>query len=264
MKRFLASLLLSSVLSCSGPTNFYVNSYDGDQEGDGWMQREVLAYIGRYHTFPREGHDLIVYYNEGIKSYNTEGYGEDLQYGIQGPSVAVQENHFFSGDCIFDDSTCIIRHKNHCFILSKTLSEWQDGLYKWIAFYYKPAFFDIEGNYLFLTSEALEDNFQKELSSYGRKFDNQIRFKTFDSFFMRELDLPFRVRVKYKREGEVVLAEKSIAPESLYISGDGTICVDFSENLFERLINKYEPFFRDYLDVHREIYIVDCLIPLYL
>lgn len=247
MRKSCFLLLFVLVFACSIPKTYFVNSYDGDSGVNRWIQQSVLGYVGRYHEYPRSGMDLIQYYEEGLKSYSE--YGNDYEKGAFWPSVSFQKKVFLSEKCYYDSSACVIPYKNEQYVLTKSLSGWQDGFYKWIGLYYKPAFFNLEGEYLFKTSEDLEDSFQEEMSVFCQQNGTQIRIKTYDNYFQRELDVPLRVRVLYHPGEKITMTD----PEVAYY---------LDKCLIEESLRLFESFFRKYSEKHKEIYSIDCLIPI--
>ncbi|GEM_PF-5514350 len=252
MRKFLFLLLIFlETFACSTPAKYFINSYDGEEGVNGWIQKSVLGYVGRYHEYPKSGMDLITYYEEGMKSYIE--YGHDYEKGEPGPPIDFQKKVLLNEKCYYDSVACVISYGNEQYVLSKSISEWQNGFYKWLVFYYKPAFYNCRGEYMFVASEEMEEYFQKELSKFYQNHGTQIRVKIYDAFFKKEIDVPLRVRIKYRRGERVVLAESPVIPESAFSSG--TI-------LMEKSLRVFEPFLNNYLEKHDEIDAIDCLIPL--
>ena len=159
----------------------------------------------------------------------------------------------------------IVSSKKKNYIVIGNLSDWQVNSQYDLIHYYKPAFYDYNGQYLIELSESEE--FHEEMEHYSRSFRNRFLFVGNRDSSSQPISRTFRVRVKYVAGGDVCLAEEMVIPESIYLTDDVSkgICVRkglVSMFTFDEMINTFKPFFQNYIQKHPEVYSIDCLIPL--
>lgn len=253
---FLISLLLG-INTIEDHPLFIVNSkYTGDNI---WITEYIAGYIGRYHEYPASGRDIMAYTCEGIKSYDDDYVkamrlnSKDYQRSLE--KILLNKKNYYG------EALCIIPYRKEQYVVSGRLTDWQSNLYEWVLSYYKPAFYDPDGNYLFRESEILADDFSKRIAAFVMQFPYHFRFKT--TVFGNSVDVPLRIRVKYLRNGPVMLAERIVLPSSSYIRGldERGGSIDISLLSIDIAIGLFEPFFLEYLDQHPAINVIDCLIP---
>ena len=249
------------ILSLCGCT--YCNAPGGDDNM--WIQSQILGYVGRYHDYPSDGEDLILYYKESTNIYKNE-FDYPIELMITSPSLTVQKRAFLNRFNVYNDNSCTIYYKKNKFNFSLSLTEWQLDHYPWIAYYYKPAPYDKDGRYLFYLTDQIQDHFNESLIIFSKSFPHHYRYNTsFPADIPQTVTPPLKVRVRYERGGSISLIENYVIPKSTFISRNGIIVGEV--NTIERtniiqMIDNYILFFNDFLQFYPEIWVVDCLIPL--
>ena len=248
------------------------NAYN---EGDYyWISGYIMSFIGRYHDFPKSGQDILNYYDAGeiiIKNDSTFVNQSHITY----PSRKLLKQVFCSNKCIYGSSLCVVPYKKERHIVSKKLTEWQDNKYDYYWIYYKPAFFDKGGSYMFLTSGQLQDSFAEGLRNYCNNNHHSLIVYysfVFDNFGAEnKFNRPLMVRVRYKDGEDVILAEKGVLPDSVFLVSrftDENCSISIGElDCFLSLndaLNIYKPFFQSFINDHNDINEIDCLVPIML
>lgn len=253
------SILLSLLLGIHIDDRPLVIVNSKDRGENIWITEYIAGFIGRYHEYPASGRDMIAYIYEGIKSYDDD-YVKTMRLNSK-EYLRSLERAFMNKESYYGETLSIIPYKKEQYVVSGRLSDWQSNLYEWVLLFYKPAFYDYGGNYLFKESENLADDFGNRIASYAAQFPYHCRFKT--TVFGNSVDVPLRVRVKYSRNGSVTLAERIVIPISFYIDGldkkEGS--VDINLLSMDYVVGMFEPFFLNYLNQHPTINTIDCLIP---
>ena len=257
------SLLLALLCLC-GPDSFNISPKSGDNE---WITSQVLGYIGRFHEYPTNGTDLIDYTNTSFDIYKNE-YGDMINYIVPGPSIETQKRAFLNRKNHYDKESCTVYYKRKKYYFALSITEWQEDHFLWIDYFYKPAFFDKDGHYLFRLTDEIDIIFEQKLVRFVQKFPNQLRITVPDIWDQTKTVTPFlRVRVKYEKDGRVCLVEDYIIPKTAYILKDGDIIdvasirVMVNNQSIDKMLQEYEPFFCKLTQEYPEIQTIDCLVP---
>ena len=252
----------------------------------------VINYVGRFHEYPANEQvflEWLDYYDRAVFPDYTINYKKGI-ISRGGVVYTAKDNVFGDNDfynltmlqnslrsrkvidqlirkkkCIFLDSMFIVSTKKKNYFVIGNLSDWLINSQYDLMHYYKPAFYDWNGQYLIELSESEE--FHEEMEHFSMRFRNRFLFLGNRDSFPQPINRTFRVRVKYMVGGDVCLAEEMVIPESIYLSDDVSkgICVKkglVSTFTFDEMINVFKPFFQDYIRKHPEVNSIDCLIPL--